>query len=300
MPEFGLLTLHALTSLHPGAGSSPGVVDLAIQREPHTRWPRIVGSSLKGVLRDRARGHAAKPSRTESNGDDDLVAVFGPVAEEASKHAGALCVADARILAFPVRATKGTFAWLTSPGVFERLGRDLSLAGEATAPLLPAVEEGRARCVTGSPLLQDGRIGLEEFEYDASPDNIVDKAGAWLAARVTDAEEAVKRLVVLNDEDFTHFVRRATLLVARIAMESYETKHVQDRALFYEEMLPPETLMYAIVQAHPARNGKKTATDVMQYLKTILSEHDGVIQVGADATVGVGWCRAQLAWSNAS
>ena len=43
-----LLSLHALTSVHWGAGTSLGAVDLPIQRERHTDWPNGAGSALKG------------------------------------------------------------------------------------------------------------------------------------------------------------------------------------------------------------------------------------------------------------
>lgn len=39
------------TSLHAGSGDSLGVVDLPIQRERHTSFPKIEGSSLKGAIR---------------------------------------------------------------------------------------------------------------------------------------------------------------------------------------------------------------------------------------------------------
>jgi CRISPR-associated protein Cmr4 len=34
-----LMSLHALTFLHPGTGQSTGVVDLPVQRERHTGSP---------------------------------------------------------------------------------------------------------------------------------------------------------------------------------------------------------------------------------------------------------------------
>ena len=51
MPDKSLLFIHALTGLHPGGGTALGVVDLPVQRERHTHWPTIPGSSLKGVMR---------------------------------------------------------------------------------------------------------------------------------------------------------------------------------------------------------------------------------------------------------
>jgi len=40
------------TPLHAGSGDSLGIVDLPIQREKHTSFPKIEASSLKGALRE--------------------------------------------------------------------------------------------------------------------------------------------------------------------------------------------------------------------------------------------------------
>ena len=125
----GLLFLHAQTAMHPGSGTALGVVDLPVQRERHTQWPVIPGSSLKGVLRDCCRQQVPGKRGRDADADPDLVTAFGPPAAEADKHAGALSVTDARILAFPVRSLRGVFAWVTCPAVLQRLGRDLQLAG---------------------------------------------------------------------------------------------------------------------------------------------------------------------------
>ena len=43
--------LYALSAVHAGSGSEIGVVDLPIQRERSTGYPKIESSSLKGALR---------------------------------------------------------------------------------------------------------------------------------------------------------------------------------------------------------------------------------------------------------
>ena len=46
------LFLICQTPLHAGSGSELGVVDLPIQRERHTGFPKIESSSLKGAIRE--------------------------------------------------------------------------------------------------------------------------------------------------------------------------------------------------------------------------------------------------------
>ncbi|MEW5822118.1 MAG: RAMP superfamily CRISPR-associated protein, partial [Cyanobacteriota bacterium] len=40
------------TPLHAGSGQDLGIVDQPIQRERHTSFPKIEGSSLKGAIRE--------------------------------------------------------------------------------------------------------------------------------------------------------------------------------------------------------------------------------------------------------
>src|SRR6516162_5796841 len=121
-----LLSLHAQTALHPGAGTALGTVDLPVQRERHTLWPTIAGSALKGILRDACREKIAarsdldqlpryddkpdKPAdrrgkaREKANSTLELNELFGPPTEGSHEFGGALSVTDARLLAFPVRS----------------------------------------------------------------------------------------------------------------------------------------------------------------------------------------------------
>ena len=50
-----MLGLLAETSVHPGSGRGVGVVDLPVARETATDYPVLVGSSLKGALRDKIK-----------------------------------------------------------------------------------------------------------------------------------------------------------------------------------------------------------------------------------------------------
>src|SRR5262249_12046945 len=156
----------------------------------HTDWPTIPGSAIKGVLRDNCR-ETAKAShggdRKKANEEDrDLVAVFGPgKAENASDHAGALAVTDARLAAFPVRSLRGVFAWVTCPAVLVRLNRDLKLAGAGEIAGIPAtVPDDQTLCAADSGLrVGKDKVVLEEFEYTAT--GTCDATANWFAAHAT-------------------------------------------------------------------------------------------------------------------
>ena len=90
-----MLGLLAETPVHPGAGSGMGVVDLPVAREASTDYPVLVGSSLKGALRDKAEGAVA----AEAIEADVVQDRFG-----SPEHAGDLLVSDGRLLLLPVRS----------------------------------------------------------------------------------------------------------------------------------------------------------------------------------------------------
>jgi CRISPR-associated protein Cmr4 len=287
-----LLFIHAQTGLHPGSGTALGTVDLPIQRERHTQWPVIPGSTLKGVLRDACRQVGANGQARE-----DWLAAFGPQTAEADKHAGALSLTDARILAFPVRSLKGVFAWVTCPAVLERLKRDLNLARTNGAALgLPTgPAKDRVLCPQNSPVLVDGnKLVLEEFEFERTGD--ADAVAVWVSQRAV-ADDATQgrlksHLVVLHDDDFTHFVRHATEVVARVGLD-YERKTVKSGALFYEEFLPAETLFYSVVLASASRRDGhgKDAAENLRYVRNNLPLF---LQIGGDETIGKGLCAVRL------
>lgn len=293
MSKNAMLFIHALTSLHPGSGTALGVVDLPVQRERHTNWPTIPGSSLKGVLRE-----ARRPKNGNSDDREKWLAVFGPETAEADAHAGALSLTDARILAFPVRSLKGVFAWVTCPAVLERLNRDLCLTGLNGFGGTLCLKKGEAACVEDSPLLveekSEKKLVLEEFDFTRSSD--AGDVAEWLAKRATRDEGTQNRLkthlVVLYDDDFTHFVRHATEVVARVGLD-YERKTVKSGALFYQEFLPAETIFYSVILAEKSRrkDSSMSETAVLDYVSKNLPR---VLQIGGDETIGKGLCAVKM------
>ena len=285
MSDKSLLFIHALTGLHPGSGTALGVVDLPVQRERHTDWPLIPGSSLKGVMRAECKQKDAP----------NVLAAFGSETDSASDHAGAVAFSDARILAFPVRSLTGVFAWVTCRAVLTRLKRDLRLIG-GHFPAVPTVEKNQAACLDQSPLIaHDGRLMLEEFEFCRSDSNV--EIADWIANHaVQDAGTADRlrsHLAILHDDDFTHFVRNATEVVARVGLDA-ERKTVRKGALFYEEYLPAETLFYSLVLCRDSRLSNSqlsSAADILQWLR---SHAPQTLQIGGGETVGKGFCAVRF------
>ena len=238
------------------------------------------------------------------NGADScpkVLAAFGPPTGSASDHAGAVALSDARILAFPVRSLRGVFAWVTCRGVLVRLARDLAIVGRRAALTIPNPRPNVAACPAGSPLVTGSRkMILEEFEFSCKDLN--SDVPEWVARRAVadqDTRERIRQhLVVLHDDDFTHFVQHATEVAARIGLD-YETKTVRSGALFYEEYVPAETLFYSLVLCRRSYSEQHRASgaEILEWLRSQQIRH---LQIGGGATIGKGICRVQFAPAKAN
>ncbi|HIC8797433.1 MULTISPECIES: type III-B CRISPR module RAMP protein Cmr4 [Aeromonas] len=280
-----LLGLHAHTWIHAGSGEKDGVVDLPIQREAHTGWPVIFGSSLKGAMRSQV-------SRTKgAQAELSLVTLFGPDSLHAGAtsdkiHAGALLVSDARLLWLPVRSLTSHTRYVTCPALLRRLLADLQRAGQPQSLAVPKVGELEA-LIAGD---QTGRIYLEEYAFTARAESTLTPWGALLARFCNlDAEQILNQLTLIHDDQFAHLCQAAIPVHPHIAID-YETKSVRDGALWYEEALPPDTLFYSLLLLTDARDGSGlgAATLKNQAEQALLGDAP-YLQVGGNESTGMGW-----------
>ena len=276
--EKTILSLRTETSLHAGTGQNVGVLDLPIQREAHTDWPCVYGSAMKGALRSHAE--------TRCGNEPWIKDVFGPETKNASDHAGALAVTDARLLLLPVRSLTGHFKWITCPAVLERLKRDLQLTGKSIDFSIPSASSGSVITNAGN-----APIFLEEYQFEQKGEGISELI-TILGKFGMDAGQLGRQLVVMHDDDFTDFSRAATVVTPHIAIDNTK-KTVVGGALWYEETLPPDTLLYTMLLANPSRNGdnKVDAATILGRVTGMFRSDKGYLQIGGNETVGMGWCR---------
>jgi len=285
-----VLFWYAASPVHMGAGTAVGgLIDNPIQREVHTGHPVLAGSGLKGALREVAKsGGVAKEA---------VDVIFGPPSGQPELHAGALSVSDAQMVAFPVRALRTAFVWVTCPTALARLKRLLTLAGaqaEWDVPSEPA--EDKAVIIDEGLKSDNGKLVLEAFAYDAGKDDGKLAAIAdWLANNALPASgeyEAFRKmlkenLVLVRDEDFGHFVRFSTSVEPHVRIND-ETGTADDGGLFYTENLPPETIMVSMLMASRARKkaSDKQAAEIMNEALSLIEGKP--VQIGGDATTGRG------------
>jgi CRISPR-associated protein Cmr4 len=283
-----LLGLWAETSIHAGTGSSVDGVDLPIQREGHNGWPCVFGSAVKGALRAKAE------DKWDDN--DSVRLVFGPDGDKAADHAGALMVGDARLLLLPVRSLTGHFKWVTCPALLERLLRDATRLGLALSYVKPVISNTET-------VLQANKSDIDLFleEYRFKPQ--VEELGQLIAdlSKVSGIETSAltEQLAIVSNDMFAYLSKYATPVTAHIAIDN-EKKTVKRGALWYEETLPPETVLYCALSANRAR-GKISESEDYRQAETILKsitkemfENSPYLQLGGNETVGMGWCKVSV------
>jgi CRISPR-associated protein Cmr4 len=286
-----LLYLFTRTPLHVGAGASVGAIDQPVQRERHTGFPIIPGSSIKGVLADQANVTCenGKPvfdaNRNTTQRTERGAELFGLGAGKDvgdNGRAGTISFGQASLLAFPVRSAKGCFAWLTSPLAIKRWQRqsqvkfelpDLSKSNKAyfSPKILGETITGQN---TPSILLED-YLFHHSGDFDAASviANAIRIDGVW-------NDLAADHLVLVSDETLSHFAQTACEVAQHVVIDD-ETGTAKKGLLFNQENVPAETLFFStLVETRP---------DTIQHL-----EIPDPIQLGGDATTGLGYCSTQL------
>lgn len=313
------LFFHCQSPMHVGSGSDLGLVDLPIQRESHTGFPKIEASSLKGAIRENFEGKAQT--------DDDwynIQLAFGfdrdnlPSAVESRfpknedrDYSGALAFSDARLLLFPVKSFKGIFAYVTCPQVLERFRNDLQICESASSSadiktLLDVFTNNamprKNKMASIADLTSSGKIILEDYAFEMRDDDqttkdFAEKLGTHLGINLT------KRLVVLSNNVFADFVKLFTEVITRNKIDNSKGT-VAKGALFTEEYLPAESILYSLVfsnsifTAKENRKGsfKKNGDNdqiaeeqkVQNYFTAKVAEKNGYMQIGGNSTLGKG------------
>ncbi len=270
------LVLFTRTPLHVGAGASVGIVDLPIIRESHTGYPVIPGTSLKGVLADLWNGELVDKKRPQGS---NVRLLFGSD-EAKDANGGKLLVGESKVVAFPVRSAKGGFAWVTCPLALGRLYRDLGKK-------LESFDFEEDMCYASSALQLEGSAILEEYSLEVKddvPKDIVDELKDLCNDDLWHGELS-SHLAIVADEMFKYFVENTCEIAQHVKIND-ETGTAEGGALFNQENVPAETLFFTVLY--------ENTDGCFDKLEKKLNDVGNLIQIGADATTGLGWCSVNL------
>ncbi|MBW2096692.1 MAG: type III-B CRISPR module RAMP protein Cmr4 [Deltaproteobacteria bacterium] len=297
---FSICTFYAVSPIHAGSGAATSTVDLPIQRERHTNWPHIQASGVKGAMRDHYRNFAgdnqdqtinlifgSDKDNDKDQRDQTINLIFGSDKDNDKDQRGAdedlpgaISVSDAKLLAFPMRSNVAPFVWVTCPSVLERLGRDLEFAGFGPFEEIPQVTGEEAVWLNGG---FSGSVVLE--------DAVVDPGDADTGFNLPDGFPDLERLLLISDQMFDYCVSSCTEVQTQIKIDSKKGT-AKEGALRYEELLPSDSLLYAIVYFSKSSGVNGLQAEMIQgHMEDVIKDF---IQIGGDETLGRGICR--VAW----
>jgi len=327
-PHSRILYLFTRTPLHVGAGASVGAIDQPIIRERHTGFPVIPASSLKGTFADawndtllpevndkgetrKVRVKATKEGEKTVLETTEAAWLFG--SDDANhSFAGALQFSEAKLLAFPIRSAKGSFAWITCPLMLRRAVRDGVLASTAVPTNAPEDAEALfSKTIRKGGKEEPGPLGLDATNNGQAVKQVVleeytfTHAGELPTGLGTSLQELLKedavwnevasRLVILSDGMMSFFAQNACEVAQHVRIND-ETGTAAAGALFNQENVPGETLFYSVINAFKERTPKGQDRTTDKALDTFRAKVDeaGVFQFGGDASTGLGYCTVRL------
>lgn len=257
-----LFHITAITNLHVGSGKENiGVVDNLIQRDVITNRPIIHSSSLKGALLEHCNCETCLKNKNNSNNEDPIKDIFG-----SESSAGKYRFFDAHLLAIPVRSNKTPYLMATCPSVINQYIKTFSLFGLNA----PSIEMP----VVTTPIVGNNNVNsayIEDIEAKTSYNN---------SPIFKSLEEIIgcdAPIVVLSDNDFDTLCDDNHLpVIARNQLNN-------GKNLWYEQVLPRFSVLYFPLIADD-KNGKDIYSNFKNCIENCL------VQIGANASVGYGFC----------
>ena len=276
---------HCHTPLHIGSGTTLDIIDLPVQRESHTDFPVMPSSSIKGVIRAEygfkevnfsPNNFPEKPEACPENVNQEKCKEFFNLFGH-GEHEGDIIFTDGKILLFPVKSVKGVFVWITSPFVIERFKRDTGIDIQFNKE---ALKNKGAVVSSEEPVISNKYLVLEELSFEAEIDNSLKNSFDMLGLDIDP-----KKIAVLSDDSFRYFVKNHTEVNARTRID--QTKGtVKEGALWYEELVPAETVFYNLIFSRTENN--ENINNVADFI------NNEIFQFGGDETLGRGFTKVSI------
>ena len=253
-------TLKTKSNTHVGSGqNSYGIVDNVVQKDYLTELPCINSTSLKGALREYA---------VENNWENTEI-IFGSKPNERNSEnlrQGSHYFGQAYLLSFPMRSDKLQYFNVTCPHLLKHLAKILLANHALEAEVKNLLDTEKIKNIMElqpvSDIYNDYIIEKHNIKTIKVGNIFSDKLKEFLG----------KNLVVMHDNTFKSIVKKLPIITRN------QLENGQSANLFYEEVVPRETFFGFTIQA-----------------ENIVSVFDNLpeIQIGANATVGYGFCSLQ-------
>ncbi len=265
----------AVTKLHPGAGRSPGIVDLPVLRDG-LGYPFVAGSMVKGSLKTLLL--------KKYNNNDDIKCLLGREPRDTNPELegmSMLSLSDFYPVFLPAPSADYGITYVSTPyllaraaSISEALGKkDLARLLEALAGQAQSTDEKAVVCsqLSGNSVW----IGAEKVE--AKPcDSSIQSNIATLDRELRSLGEPYRsvplagRIVVVPEKYGTSLIESLLVRVTRVRLDR-ETKSVAREALWNEEYLPWGTLLLGAVLETGFKPNKCNLDKPVEKLKEMLS-----------------------------
>ncbi|MCR5782222.1 MAG: type III-B CRISPR module RAMP protein Cmr4 [Clostridia bacterium] len=251
-----LYKIECLTNLHVGSGDvNFSIIDNEVEKDPVTGYPVINASGVKGAVRDYC----------ESRCGVDVSKVFGSVGDAQRMNSGEFKFFEASFLYRPMRTT-GSVPYVpvtTIKAVNDYLSKAEAFGcGFGVKPKDPSIAPGYAFATT------DDRVSSVEGD---KTDNRLEP------------DDAIKNVLGVDNYAIARSFDNYGLPV--IARNALDDETGTSKNLWYEEYVPHGSAFYLIVLTPDKYNRE----DILNVIP------DGaVIQFGANASIGCGYCRLTL------
>lgn len=260
--------IDTFSHIHVGSGEiNFGLVDRLIQRDPVTGLPVIQASGLKGGIRERFKNK------------NYVEYIFGNDPKDSKKNmAGNTRFFDAGLLSMPVRCNKVPYLMAISVGIIDEFIRRLDFFGyplnDTARELLNRLNELSASITL--PTVFDEELAGAVIEELSAKTQRVPFEGAEQIAKLFG-----ERPVILSDRDFALLCDDEHLpVIARNNLNDGQSVN-----LWYEQVLPRYSKFYFPLM-HAGTDSKHITDFENDLTKTYL-------QLGANASIGYGFCRMQ-------
>jgi len=314
----------ALTNIHPGAGRSPGVVDLPVVKDPFGVF-YVPGSGLKGALKSSlalrlgcvsgdgervvcGTRREAGETRCVKTECCRLCCLLGGDTDEAPEAPSAVSVGDLYPLLVPVPSITHGFLYVTSPMLVARAQQlaELDGGGGALAGLVEWLRRGVDGASAGDYVLLSGSEGGEaeaglgigsvkaRIVKAVPPAGVMQRLGQ--VASIYRLHPLEGNTLVVPDKVLPLLLERSLVRLTRVRLKP-ETKTVRRGLLWTEEYIPQFTLFAGYLadtglRGRPCREGGiGGGTDAVSELLSMIGGDAFSIVVGGKETVGKGLLR---------
>ncbi len=269
--------IRCLTNMHVGSGNANyGIIDKQVQRDVISTLPTIHASGIKGAFRQQFEQMFSNPT--------SIIDIFGSEnnpnkqnkQNDVSK-AGSYRFFNAHLLVLPVRSNTMPFFRAFSLETLQQFYNDLLLfkTTESIQKGLKTIIDTLVKVAPqkGTPLLLSNQTKVILEDYNALP------IDASVLKQITDANILEPllggNLAIFHDDDFKDLCKDLPV-IARNHLDNGQSVN-----LWYEEIVPRESLFYSMI-ARPTGN---------EDFDAILKIANNNVQIGANASVGYGFCK---------